>query len=356
MVPSTNSRFFRALVGSVAMLLPLGRGLQADDLVRLDGGITPRVRVEEATHEAVSYKAPRVTRLQRVNAAEVVEIIYTDAKALDAGRTFLQQGNWAEAAASFDRAMRGVVRFQEAGAFGKAEAAFWRFDETGAGGDEAVAALNTYLEAYKPKKGFHVPRALYLLGKAALASGDTAAAAVRFNELAGFPGDSRKLLAELGKAEVALAKKQARDAATTIGVVLNRAKSNNMTTLYRQAAALRGKALVADNRHQAAIDFLENLVKQPVGKQAVFDRYGAQAYNALGDAYVAKGGTDNEWEGLYRYLWTTVLFSNWRAESAEALYKASKLATKLRQTEDASRLLGILKGSFGTTIWAAKAK
>jgi predicted Zn-dependent protease len=350
------TRMFRTTLGGSALLLFLLPAARADDIIRSSGGRITGVTIRSATYEEVTYKAPRIAQTQRLKGEDVEEIVYTKAPGLEAARTLLRQGSWQEASAAFDKAMRLDPLYADAGAFGKAEVAFWWFLETGdaARGEQAIQALEAYLTEYRDKKGFYVPRALYLLGKASLEAKVVDAAAKRFDELAALPGESRKQLAELGKGQVALARGNAKQASLTFNNVLRRARTGKLPLLYRHAMALRGKALVAEKRYGEAVDELEKYLRDLKEDEVVFDRYNARTYNALGDAYAGKGGTENEWEALYRYLWTTVVFRSWRAEAAEAFFKASQLAKKLGETADANRLQGILTGEYSDTLWAKK--
>ncbi len=348
---------FRTILGGGVVLLLLP-AVQADDIVRVSGGRVPRVKVLSATHVEVTYERPGVPQPQRLRGEDVEDIIYTGAPGLEAARTLLRQGSWQEARAAFGKAMGLDSRYAEAGAFGIAEVAFWEFLETGMAekAEEAIHALEAYVKAYEEKKGFYMPRALYMLGKASLEAKLVDAAAKRFSELAALPGESRKQLAELGKGQVALARGNAKEASLTFNNVLRRTRSEKLAQLNRHAMALRGQSLVVEQRYAEAIDELESYVKNGKAGEVVFDRYSAQAYNALGDAYAGRGGRENEWEALYRYLWTTVIFRSWRAECAEAFYKASQLADKLGETADANRLRGILTSEYSNTQWAAKVK
>jgi len=342
-------------IGGVFLFFPALAG--GDEIIRSDGSTIPKVTIKSATLDEVSYTQRRITTPQRLSGDQVHEIVYESVQLLRTAEALLVQGNWAEAAAQFDRVARtGDPGPAEAGAFGKAKTAAVKFLETGSGGEEAAKALDDYLTAYQPKKGFYVPRALYLAGRAAVAAGDYSRASSKFDALAALPGTSRKLLADLGKGELALAKGEASSASTTFNTVLTRAKSGNLPFIYRRAAAFRGKALVAEKRFSDAISFLERFLETPKGKEVVFDRAAARAYNALGDAYAGKGGTDNEWEALYRYLWTTVDFRKWRLECAEAFYKAALLAEKLGAKNDAARLKEQLLGEYSDTVWAQKVK
>ncbi len=346
----------RLRLGAAAAVMIVAAALQADVILRFDGAKLDRITVRSATYEQVEYSLAGISRPQRVPADQVEKIIYAGQRELQSARALQAQSAWLKAAEAFARvASGGEEPYAEAGAFGEAESFAWYFFETGQDGPRAKEKLDGYLKAYTPKKGFHVPFALYLAGRVELLLGNKAQAGSRFQELAGLPGNSRRLLAELGKGELQLAQGDAQGAAITFNTAMNQAKRLNMGTLYRMAVAWRGRALVAEKDYQRAIDFLEGYLKGG-GEEIIFDRATAQASNALGDAYAGKGGTESQWEALYRYLWTTVLFRNWRAECAEAFYKAAQLAKALGVQADAEKLLQRLKSDFPETVWARKVK
>jgi len=266
------------------------------------------------------------------------------------------QSSWQKAAELFAKiAASGEEPYAEAGAFGECEAKAWYYFETGEGASEAKKRLELYLKTYKPKKGFHIPFALYLAGRVSLLSGDKNSAASKFQELASMPGYSRRLLADLGRGQIQLANGDSQGAAITFNTVMNQAKRLNFQSIYRKAVAWRGKALVAQKDYMRAIEFLEGYLTKS-GKDIEFDRWTAQASNALGDAYAGKGGSEGKWEALYRYIWTTVLFRNWRSECAEAFYKAWQIAQSLGLKADAEKLRKRLTSDFGETKWAKKVK
>jgi tetratricopeptide (TPR) repeat protein len=341
---------------SAALILAIGA--RADEIIRTSGDRRGPVEIRQATHDEVQFKEPRIPQTQRLRGDEVWDLEFSAAKGIQAGRSLVRQGRYEEAIAAFGKVIADPL-YSDAALFGAASAYYWWYDETGdqAKAEAAIKQLEAYLEEWKPKKGFYVPRALYLLGKAALAANMQGPAAKAFDELAGFTGESRRVLSQLGKGQLALAKGDAADASRQFNTAMNVAKRGDMALLERMARALRGRALVAEKRYADVILELEDrYLKTLKGEKVVFDRYVAQAYNALGDAYAGKGGTDNEWEALYRYLWTTVIFRTWRAETAEAFSKAAALARKLGATADADRLRGILTSEYGNTAWASKSQ
>jgi tetratricopeptide (TPR) repeat protein len=349
----------KRMVLATTALAALAAPAWADDIIRTDGSRIERVQVIEATFDEVKYEDVRVKREQRLAAADVEEILFEEPRDFASGLALRLQGNYADARTAFQAAARVEGPVGDAGAFMAAETDWWEYAETRAAtsGEAAARSLQAYVDGAKPKKGFYVPRALYLIAKLACKLGKPDAAAGPLAELGAMTGDARKLLAELGGAEAALAKGEAQRAATQIRTVMTRSQTAKLPVLYRMAVPVRGEALIAEKRYDEAISSLEeHLSKATRGAEAVFDRSTAQASNVLGDAYVAKGGTDKEWEALYRYIWTTVLFVSWRAERAEALAKAAGLAEKLGQKNDAERLRGRLQGEFPGSAGAGTSK
>ncbi len=337
----------RYLLTLVLLLAPT----RADEIVTIDGTSITRTTIKKANAEVVVYQMQQVTVEQRLDAERVRRIRYTRNRPMKQAQDLMDQGRWREAIPYFQKAAAETA-LQEPAAFGVAEALYRLSETTGADSHKAIKTLEAYLATYREKKGFYVPAALALLGEAHVNAGSLDKAESTFTELAGFSGDTRRLGSQLGLGLVHMARKMTAKAATIFNTVLRQARRANLAEIYRQAAAYRGRALVAEKRLKEAITFLEEHLKS---EGAVLDRSMAQAYNALGDAYQAAGGTENRWEALYRYLWTTVIFRTARRECAEAFVKAVDLSRRLGEGEEADRLHAIFMSEFGDTVWAKRA-
>lgn len=340
---------------TLVLCLVVCASVRADEIIRHSGSPNTRITITSVTYEEVQFKASNLNVTQKADAADVQKLKYASAAGLTNAYSLLRNGRYAEAEALFKReAGQGKDFLEEESDFGVAFTAYRQFIDTGKGGDRAISKLEEYLTAYRPKKGFHVPEALFSLGMTQIKTGAPDKAGAFFDELKGIRGTTRGILAEIGAGELHLAKGNADQASSAFNTMLLRAKNNNYTALYRQLAACRGRALVAQKRPDEAIDFLKKQTRTTQGADVAFDDFTAQMFNALGAAYEAKGDTESQWESLYSYLWTTRIFRHCRAESAEAFYKSVVLAKKLGKDEDAGKLSSILKQLYADTQWAEK--
>jgi tetratricopeptide (TPR) repeat protein len=337
---------------SIALLF-LCSPLAADVVVKRDGSRINRVSITKATHEEVEYRISRIDILQRLPGEEVQEIEYSRGKLLQTAKRMVLQQSWEKAFESYERAQRNP-RLAEPGAFGIAWTLYRQHIETGEKGQEAVGQLRKYLGEYAPKKGFHVPRAIFLLGNAYVAVGSLVKASEQYDRLANFDGDSRRLLAVLGKGRVILTRCEPERASQLFKSVVRRAKWSDVPQIYRRAVVWRGRSFIAEGDARSAVALLEDHLEDPPEGAREGDRFLAQASNVLGDAYAVSEDTQSQWEALYRYLRTTVEFRKWRNECAEAFYKAGRLAQELGVEKDAHRLFVLLRSMYGGSVWARK--
>ncbi|HAK94879.1 MAG TPA: hypothetical protein DCM87_07705 [Planctomycetes bacterium] len=324
---------------------------KAGEITKYDGKGIPNVTILSHSLDEVKYKITGIRPTQKLGAWQVGTIVYTPDRILERVAHRAERSQWQSALDTLDGARRYPV-MAEAMAFWRARIAYLQFAETGRGGAEAVRALESFLSEYTPLRGFYVPEALYVLGKAHLLAGDTRGARSRFTALAALTGRTRELLGGLGHAQVALAEGNARDAARRLRSVIDEAERAHVVAILPKATLWYARALVAADRAPEAIRLLRSHIEKKSAPPLFRDRLLAQANNALADAYAVSMVPAERLQALFGYLQTTCFHKQWRVECAEAFHKAEAIARTQGLEKDADGMAERLATQYGETRWA----
>ena len=195
----------RHYVSLISALAFLATSLHAATIIKKSGERISRVTLTDVTYEEVRYRIRGISIVQRLPGDEVREIILSSSGGLETARNLVEEGQWDAALEVYDKVRLNPAE-KESAAFGAAWCLYRRYDDTGEQPLEAAKGLLEYLQEYRPRRGFHVPRALYLFGDVQRRRGKLEEAAKAFRMLEGISGESRELAALIGQAQLDLAR------------------------------------------------------------------------------------------------------------------------------------------------------
>jgi len=311
--------------------------------------------------------------------AGVVRVEYGDAPfSFKEAHQHREQGRYEEAIRLYEAALRSKLV--------AAERRFWlepnclyyialcRLEE-GSDLKAAEAAFAKLLGAH-PKTRF-LPDATLGLGRVQFDEKKYADAMKRFDELARVAAEKNwegwLYRAYLWKSRCLRELKRHDDAMQLITKIVGGAKGEKFEDIYVEARVEEAVLLMAQGKHDKAVDLLRSLIKRIAaavagevqkGADTRVQRIEARCFNTLGQCYLAMAKSSSDKtkadgylrEAMLSFLWTVVLYQRLPIEHAEALFYGAECFDKLSQRPRATELRNELIQRYPDTPFARKVR
>ena len=216
-------------------------------------------------------------------------------------------------------------------------------------GDKNAAGSALYKFISTHKRNYHLFEASKLMGDVSQAVGRFDTAATYYGYLSAAPWPDMQLQGGVLTASALMSQEKYKEAAAKYDEVLAKQASDPASMRQKQFAQV-GKAYCVGlgGDTTTGIQLVEKIIADNNPQDGeLFGR----AYNAMGVCHQKAG---NKKEAMRAFLHTHLLFNSDANTHAEALYHLSGLFEDLDQSARALSTKSLLKGRYGTTVWASK--
>jgi tetratricopeptide (TPR) repeat protein len=341
-----------AVVCTVAPLAPATGFAQSADRVRLLPKGEVQGEITSISPNDVEVSDPRKEEPVRVTIDQIRELLFAgEPDSLRSARAMLLRQDAASALAELEKVEEGELDGASENVlaemdFVRAAAAARMAEATGEGVDAAEQALRAFIA--KRPRSHHFYSAHETLGGLLARAGKYADAVAAYAVLAKGP-PAFKVRAAAAKAEMLFEQKQyaaaQREFENAAGITTD-PKDEASAAQKRYAALGAARCLVRQGKAADVVPAVRGLLAQasPDDRELL-----ARAFNALGDAYAAQGGKDQD--ALIAYLTVDLVYNTVPDSHAEALFNLARLWQKTQNPERSRAAKQTLEASYPDSRW-----